>query len=79
MSSVGILGHRSVLDGGKVYDIPDFRKEEDKKLYENDYLTPFYGKNGEEPTLPCCSHPDFKPTDKQLELYDEVIKNLKWD
>lgn len=79
MSSVAILAHRSVLEGGKVYDIPDFRKEEDKKLYENDYLTPFYGKNGEKPTLPCCSHPDFKPTDKQLELYDEIVKNLKWE
>lgn len=69
MSSVAILAHRSVLEGGKTYDIPDFRKEEDRKLYENDYLTPFYGADGSEPTLPCCSHPDYKPTEEQMQLY----------
>ena len=69
MSSVAILAHRSVLEGGKPYDIPDFRKEEDRKLYENDYLTPFYGADGSEPTLPCCSHPDYKPTEEQMQLY----------
>lgn len=74
MSSVAILGHRSVLEGGKVYDIPDFRKEEDRKLYENDYLTPFWGVDGSAPTLPCCSNPDYKPTEKQMELYFEELK-----
>ena len=69
MSSVGILAHRSVLEGGRVYDIPDFRNEEDCKQYENDYLTPFYGSDGSEPTLPCCSHPDYKPSEKQMALY----------
>lgn len=69
MSSVAILGHYSVLNGGKVYDIPDFRKEEDRKLYENDDLTPFYGSDGSEPTLPCCSNPNYKPTEKNMELY----------
>lgn len=74
MSSVAILGHRSVLEGGKAYDIPDFRKEEDRKLYENDYLTPFWGDDGSEPTLPCCSNPDYKPTERQMELYFEELK-----
>lgn len=74
MSSVAILGHRSVLEGGKPYDIPDFRKEEDRKLYENDYLTPFWGDDGSEPTLPCCSNPDYKPTERQMELYFEELK-----
>lgn len=74
MSSVAILGHRSVLEGGKVYDIPDFRKEEDKKIHENDYLTPFWGDDGSAPTLPCCSNPDYKPTEKQMELYFEELK-----
>ncbi len=74
MSSVAILGHRSVLECGKVYDIPDFRKEEDRKLYEDDYLTPFWGDDGSEPTLPCCSNPGYKPTEKQMELYFEELK-----
>jgi len=74
MSSVAILAHRSVLEGGKPYDIPDFRKEEDRKQYENDRLSPFYGEDGTKPSLPCCSKPDFAPTEKQLELYRELLK-----
>ncbi|MBQ2876457.1 MAG: Gfo/Idh/MocA family oxidoreductase [Clostridia bacterium] len=73
MSSVAILAHRSALEGGMPYDIPDFHKEEDRKKYENDHLSPFWGKNGEPPTLPCCSNPDYKPTEKQLELYRALL------
>ena len=74
MASVAILGHRSVMDGGVPYDIPDFRREEDRKLYENDFLTPFFGDNGEAPTLPCCSNPNYKPTEKQMELYMKELE-----
>lgn len=73
MSSVAILGHRSVLEGGMPYDIPDFRNEKDREMYENDRLTPFYV-NGNPPTLPCCSHTDYKPSEKQIELYHELLK-----
>ena len=57
MSSVAILAHRSMLEGGKPYDIPDFTKPEDCALYENDRLTPYYGTDGATPSLPCCSIP----------------------
>jgi predicted dehydrogenase len=73
MSSVGILAHRSVLENGKPFDIPDFKTEAARAEYENDFLTPFPGKNGEAPTLPCCSHPDYAPTEEQLELYRKLI------
>ncbi len=73
MSSVAILGHRSVLENGMPYDIPDFRKEEDRVKYENDRLTPFIGKNGEEPTIPCCSVPSYAPTKEQVDAYKELI------
>jgi len=73
MSSVGILSHRSMLEGGVPYDIPDFHKEECRKQYENDRLSPFYGQDGSEPTIPCCSHPDYKPTDEQLQKYHELL------
>jgi predicted dehydrogenase len=73
MSSVAILAHRSMLEGGIPYDIPDFTKEEDCKRYENDRLTPFYGADGSEPTLPCCSHTDFRPTEKQMENYKKAL------
>lgn len=71
MSSVAILAHRSMLEGGKPYDIPDFRNEADCKLYENDRLSPFT--DGTEPSLPCCSHTNFKPSEKQVELYRKAL------
>ena len=73
MSSVAILAHRSMLEGGKPYDIPDFRLEECRKMYENDRETPFIGTDGSQPTIPCCSHPDYKPTDEQLRLFKELV------
>ena len=74
MSSVAILAQRSVLNGGRPYDIPDFTCEEDCKKYENDYESPFYCSDGRVPTIPCCTNPDYKPTEKQLELFREAIK-----
>ena len=73
MSSVAILAHRSALENGKPYDIPDFRNEEDRKLYENDYLTVFTKPDGSAPDLPCCTVHDFAPTEKQLELYEKCL------
>ena len=75
MSSVAILGHRSMLENGTPYDIPDFREEEWRVKYENDRLTPFPGTDGSEPTLPCCSNPDFAPTEEQMKGYLELLKS----
>jgi predicted dehydrogenase len=77
MASVGILAHRSILEGNKPFDIPDFRKEADRVLYENDSLTPFYGKNGEEPTLPCCSDPNYVPSPNKLAVYENALNERK--
>ena len=74
MSSVAILAHRSMLEGGMPYDIPDFTCEEDLKKYENDRHTPFTSPDGTPGDLPCCSNKDYKPTEKQLEMYEEYIK-----
>ena len=73
MASVAILGHRSLLERGVPYDVPDFRKEEDRVLYENDHVSPFYGQDGSEPTVQCCSHPEYRPSDVQLEKYRKII------
>ena len=73
MSSVAILAHRSSLQGGKPYEIPDFSKAEDREKYENDYLSPYYKTDGTEPTMPCCSHPDYAPTDLQVQLYKDLV------
>lgn len=75
MSSVAILAHRSMLEGGVPYDIPDFKQEADRAKYENDRLTPFYGADGSAPTLPCGSHTDYRPTDKQINAFLDMINS----
>ena len=52
MSATAILGWRSCLNHGENFRIPDFRDENDRKMYENDDLTPFPDDNGEGATLP---------------------------
>lgn len=69
MASVAILAHRSMLENGIPYDIPDFRKEDDRIKWENDFLTPFLKKNGDKPDLPCCSNSEYRPTDEQFNAY----------
>lgn len=75
MSSVAILGYRSVVEGGKPYDIPDFQLEADRRQYENDTASPFYGSDGSEPTIPCCPGGNQKPTEEQLRKYEELLKS----
>ena len=74
MSAVAILAHRSLLQEGVPYDVPDFRKEEDRKAWENDRETPFYDTFGGTPTLPVGSDPDYRPTDAQIEAYKKIIE-----
>ena len=63
------------VEGGKTYEIPDFHREECRVQYENDRLTPFYGSDGSEPNIPCCSVPDYRPSEKQMALYREMLEN----
>lgn len=75
MSSVAILAHRSILNGGQPYVIPDFRLEECRKEYENDCQTPFCGTDGSHPNIPCCSNPDYSPTQEQIRKMAELLEN----
>ena len=76
LASVGILGHRSLLENGVAYDIPDFRREEDRIKYENDTLTPFYGSDGSEPTIRPSNHTvNFSP--EEMARYDELMKDIE--
>ncbi len=74
MASVAILAHRSILNDGATYDIPDFRLEKCRKEYENDRQTPFYGTDGSKPNIPCSSNPDYAPTEEQIAKMVEVLK-----
>ena len=53
MSAVAILGWRSCLENGKVYDIPDFHDKAQRDAVRGDDLTPFPGIDGTPATLPC--------------------------
>jgi len=75
MSSVAILSHRSMLEGGVPYDIPDFKLEEVRKQYENDRISPFYTDDGGTPDIPCCSHVNHAPTEKQTEVYNKLVES----
>lgn len=77
MASVAILAHRSILENGKRYDIPDFHREEDRALWEKDNLNPFYGKNGEAPTISPCSDPDYRPSAGKLDYYKTAWEKNK--
>ena len=77
MASVAILGHRSLLEKGVPYDIPDFRKEEDRVKYENDHITPFYGSDGSKPTIRNCSDPNYVYGDEQIARYEEIMSKVE--
>lgn len=76
MASVAILGHRSLLENGTPYDIPDFHNEEDRKKYENDTLSPFYHSDGREPSIrQSNSTVNFTPED--MARYDEAVAKIQ--
>lgn len=41
LSAAAIMGWKSILNQSKEYIIPDFSNEEERKAYENDFLSPF--------------------------------------
>ena len=75
MSSVAILAHRSALEGGKPFDVPDFRDEKCRDAYRNDRLSPFYLSDGTPPSMPCSTHDtNYKPTEEQIQKYLDLLK-----
>ena len=76
-ASVGILAHRSILNGNMPYDVPDFRKEEDRVKYENDHLSPFFGPNGELPTIQACSHGSAVKSDEEIAAHEAFLASIE--
>lgn len=73
MASVAILAHRSILNGNQPYDIPDFRKEEDRVRFENDHYLPIPLSDGTPANIPCNSRP-VTPTELQKENYRKALE-----
>ena len=63
MSATAIQALRSSMNGGAEYPIPDFRNEEERKMWENDHDSPFPDENGNA-SMPCCSRPDYRPAEE---------------
>ena len=72
MASCAILAHRSILNGNIGYDIPDFRREEDKQKYEFDRSSPFPDAEGNV-NFAASSRP-YVPTDED---YAQAIQDWK--
>lgn len=72
MASVAILAHRSVLEGGMPYDIPDFKNKAERDKYRDDTASPFWYTDGTAPTVRCSMQEGYKPTEQQIENFKKV-------
>ena len=77
MASVAILGHRSMLENGVPYDIPDFSKEEERVKYENDTLSPFYSSDGTAPSMVGSKRDYYWSTDEGRAAFDVMIDEYR--
>ena len=74
LASVAIMAHKSLLERGVPYDIPDLRLEKDRVKYENDTASPFWYSDGREPTVRCCLDENYAPSKEQQENVLNAIK-----
>ena len=73
LSAAGILAHRSILNGGKEYEVPDFTDKRRRRKYEKDTLSPFPKEDGTW-DIPCCSHPEYNLFEKYKDQIAEENK-----
>ncbi len=76
-ASVAILAWRSVLNNNMTYDVPDFRREEDRKKYEFDTVSPYPDAKYSDRfkvDIPCSSQP-YAPREEDLATAHEMWKN----
>lgn len=74
LSAVAILAHKSALEYGVPYDVPDFRLEADRVKWENDFSTPMWGSDGSAPTIPNTELAEYVPTEESMAEYDRAIE-----
>ena len=66
-----------MLERGVPYDIPDFHREEDRVKYEKDNISPFWGPNGEKPTIAACSHGDIDFSDEEIAAHEKRLASIE--
>lgn len=75
MCSVGILAWRSCLEDGMPYSMPDFKKESERKKFENDHWSPWPDGSGDGKAPPSIRGYE-KPNAKALARAREVWKRI---
>lgn len=79
MASCAILAHRSILNGNMPFDIPDFRKEEDRAKYEMDHVTPFPDKERRHGDIPVSSKPYHFTAADRAQAEEDWKKTGVWE
>ena len=77
LSAVAILAHKSALEYGMPYDVPNFRLEEDRVKWENNFDTPMWGSDGTPPTIPNTELAEYVPSEESMAEYDAAIAAIK--
>jgi len=75
VSACAVYAHRSCLNNGQNYKIPDFRNEEERKLVENDDLTPFCDDEGNGVTIAPTQNFDWSYLENRRKEYAERKQN----
>ncbi len=76
-ASVAILAWRSILNNNMCYDVPDFKKEADRRKYEFDTISPYPDENYKV-DVPCSSQP-YQPTKEDLEKAHSYWTNAAFE
>ena len=75
MCSVGILAWRSALEDGTPLAMPDFRKESERKKFENDNWSPWQDGTGDgkaPPSIQGYKKPNTKAVEKAREAWNKI-------
>ncbi|MCM8817278.1 MAG: Gfo/Idh/MocA family oxidoreductase [Candidatus Omnitrophica bacterium] len=78
LSSVGILAWKSALEDGKPYDVPDFRKEAERKKYEKDDASPFPDAKTKN-RLPPSILGLVEPRDRDIDFAKKIWKKMNYE
>jgi hypothetical protein len=73
MTLPGILAWRSALSGGGFLEVPDMRKESERKKYEKDHYSPRPG-TPDEYSLPNTLHGAKRPPEDLMEEINRLQK-----
>jgi len=78
MSIIGILAWKSALNDGEPFDVPDFRKESERRKHECDNWSPFPGDEG--PGQPPVSiRGEYKPSRKALAHAHKIWREVGYE